>query len=258
LNIPNYHKSPKLFKAGPYPIYLQLTFVLFILSYLIIPVGCQQENSVPPPTTIYEAVTFETTDQVTLSGRVFGPVKGNPVVLLTHSNTESQDSWNDFVDLLSEQGHTVMTFNFRGTSPSEGRKNENRFDIDIEGALSFLQSRGVQGLVIIGSGEGASAAIKFISTQRVIGLIALSPQLNLGELSMPSILSDIDNPILFVVSEEDESAREAASDIFHSPHKGVWAISIFRGDASGTELVNPNLNDDVHEHVIQYLQDFFQ
>ena len=155
-------------------------FLLFILSSLIINIGCQQENSAPPPNTSYESVTFETKDQVTLSGRVFGPVEGNPVILLTHSSTENQDSWNHFVDLLSEQGHTVMTFNFRGTSPSDGQKNENQFDIDINGALSWLQSRGVRGLVIIGSGEGASAAIKFTSTQRVIGVIALSPHLNLG------------------------------------------------------------------------------
>ena len=233
-------------------------FLLFILSSLVINIGCQQENSAPPPNTSYESVTFETKDQVTLSGRVFGPVEGNPVILLTHSSTENQNSWNHFVDMLSEQGHTVMTFNFRGTSPSDGQKNENQFDIDINGALSWLQSRGVRGLVIIGSGEGASAAIKFNSTQGVIGVIALSPHLNLGELSISSILSGIDNPILFVVSEEDKPARKAASDMFNTPHRGVWAISIFRGDASGAELVNPDLNEDVPEHIIQYLEDFFQ
>ena len=258
MNNRNYHQPYRSFKEPHYGIFIHLTFLLFILSSLIIHIGCQQGNSVSPPNTSYETVTFDTKDQITLSGRVFGPVEGNPVILLTHSNTETQDSWNPFVDLLSAQGHTVMTFNSRGTPPSEGRQNENQFDTDIHGALSWLQSRGVRGLVIIGSGEGATAAIKFASIQSVVGVIALSPQMNLGELSMSSILSEIDNSILFIVSEEDESARKAASDMFHAPHKGVWAISIFRGEANGTELVNPNLNEDVPEHVIQYLEDFFQ
>ena len=236
----------------------QFAFLLLGLSSLILNIGCQQEGHSTSPNTSFETVTFETEDQIRLSGRIFGPVQGNPVILLTHSTNETQDSWNPFVDLLLKQDYTVMTFNFRGTEPSQGNEDEIQFAIDIKGALSFLRSQGVRGVIIIGSGEGATAGIHFASTQRVLGIIALSPHLNLGELNTSSILSGIDNPILFIVSEGDESGHQVAAEMFHSAHRGVWAISIFRGNANGAALVTSQENQEVSEHVLQYLEDFLQ
>lgn len=220
--------------------------------------GCQKNTSYSPPDSSYQIITFNTPDQVSLSGRIFGLISGNPVIVLAHGDKENQESWNQFVDVLVANNYTVMTFNFRGTSPSKGKKDQAKFDSDIRGALTYLESQGVMGLAIIGSGSGATAAIQFSATQSLLGIIALSPLKSLGELNISPFLTEIDNPILFIVSEGDESAHQDAADMFHAPHKGVWAISIFRGDSTGTGLLTTNPDDGISEHILQYVDGFIQ
>ena len=79
-----------------------------------------------------KAITFESTDGVTLAGRLFGPDQGTAGVVLAHMLPSDQSAWYFFANRLGERGYRVLTFNFRGYCPggeagcSEGEKTSPR------------------------------------------------------------------------------------------------------------------------------------
>ena len=83
-------------------------------------------------------ITFESTDGVTLSGRLFGPNEGSAGIVLAHMFPSDQSAWYFFANRLGEQGYRVLTFDFRGYCPggdagcSEGEKNIPAIWQDVE------------------------------------------------------------------------------------------------------------------------------
>ena len=100
--------------------------------------GCGGEATPTAPATAtatatYRVVTFPSTDGLELSGRLFG--EGDVAVILAHMFPADQGSWQNFARELAEEGYMALTFDFRGYGSSQGPREIDQIDKDVEGAL---------------------------------------------------------------------------------------------------------------------------
>jgi pimeloyl-ACP methyl ester carboxylesterase len=138
-------------------------------------------------TTIDELPVFFPARDGTLLGVLTGPrgpVRGVGVVVLSGGGTPLSTNVNRLSVRLcrqaSESGFHAFRFDYHGVGESEGVSD--RFDLakpfvgDVEGALAFLRSRGIERFVLIGSCFGARTALGAAAIMPDIeGLVLISP-----------------------------------------------------------------------------------
>jgi pimeloyl-ACP methyl ester carboxylesterase len=116
-------------------------------------------------------ITFESSDGVTLAGRLFGPAEGSAGVVLAHMSPSDQSAWYFFADRLGRRGYRVLTFNFRGYCPggdagcSDGEKNPPAIWQDVEGAVEALRSEGATRIGLVGASMGGTASLVVASKE---------------------------------------------------------------------------------------------
>jgi alpha/beta superfamily hydrolase len=165
-----------------------------------------------------EEVAFRAEDGTELIGRLWGD--GDVDVVLAHGFSEltGQDDWLPWPGILSEEGYTVLTFNFRGFCSEDGCSGGgiqlgNNWK-DVLAAMDFLSSQGVERVLLVGASMGGIAVMRAARDPRVdvAGLVSLStPQFPAeyypGEPEAnditPGRLRAIDEPKLFVAGDDD-------------------------------------------------------
>jgi alpha/beta superfamily hydrolase len=166
-----------------------------------------------------EEVAFSAEDGTELIGRLWGD--GDVGVILAHGFSEvtGQDDWLPWPGILSEEGYSVLTFNFRGFCSDDGCSGEelelgNNWK-DVLAAIDFLSSQGVERVFLVGASMGGIAVMRAARDPRVevAGVVSLStPQFPAryyaGEPEAnditPGRLRAIDEPKLFVAGDGDE------------------------------------------------------
>jgi dienelactone hydrolase len=165
-----------------------------------------------------EEVAFNAEDGTELIGRLWGD--GDVGVVLAHGFSEltGQDDWLPWPRILSEEGYTVLTFNFRGFCSEDGCSGRgiqlgNNWK-DVLAAMDFLSSQGVERVFLVGASMGGIAVMRAARDPRVevAGVVSLStPQFPAeyypGEPEAnditPGRLRAIDEPKLFVAGDDD-------------------------------------------------------
>ncbi|MBI4336963.1 MAG: alpha/beta fold hydrolase [Chloroflexi bacterium] len=227
--------------------------------------GCGQGAASPTPTATavpvatpaspLEPVTvsFSTEDRVTLQGRLFG--QGATGVVLAHMFPADQDSWMSFAGLLAMKGYRVLTFNFRGYPPSQGQKEIDRIDRDVEAATRYLESQGVQKVWLVGASMGGTASIKAAARHPVAGVITLSAPEEFGGLQALEDAARVQAPKLFIASEVDTAAHRSAADLFERA-TAPRLLKVYRGDRHGTDLLSGEDGADVASTIVEFIQTF--
>jgi pimeloyl-ACP methyl ester carboxylesterase len=164
-----------------------------------------------------EEVAFSAEDGTELIGRLSGD--GDVGVVLAHgfSQVSGQDDWLPWPGILSEEGYTVLTFNFRGFCSEDGCSGGgiqlgNNWK-DVLAAMDFLSSQGVERVFLVGASMGGIAVMRAARDPRVeiAGVVSLStPQFPAkyyaGEPEAnditPGRLRAIDEPKLFVAGDD--------------------------------------------------------
>jgi esterase/lipase len=171
---------------------------------ILAPTATRTPRPTPYP---FEAVSFTTTDDVTLSGRLFGT--GEVAVILAHQGTPGadQDTWQSFAGLLAEDGFTALTLDFRGVGESGGSLNYANLGMDVEAAAGFLRERGYTRIACAGASMGGTACIRAAQSNDFIGLIILASTMRTGGNPSLSLshdeLAGLDIPKLFITAEND-------------------------------------------------------
>src|SRR4051794_10022479 len=76
----------------------------------------------PAPGTFY----FTTDDGVTLSGKIVGT--GTTAIVLSAQDGDPGSEWSPLATQLADRGYLVMTYNYRGIDPSQGRYLKDMLD----------------------------------------------------------------------------------------------------------------------------------
>ena len=169
-----------------------------------------------------EEVAFSAEDGTEVIGRLWGD--GDVGVVLAHGFSEGtgQDDWLPWSGILSEEGYTVLTFNFRGFCSEDGcsgggiQLGDNWRDV--LAAMDFLSSQGVDRVFLVGASMGGIAVMRAARDPGIelAGVVSLStPQFPAKYYSgepeandiTPGRLRAIDEPKLFVAGLDTQSVQ---------------------------------------------------
>ena len=208
-----------------------------------------------------QPVTFRTSDGVRLSGRVFGPDSARTGVILAHMLPADQSSWFAFAARIGDQGYRALTFDFRGYCPggdagcSEGERDVGADAVDLEAALGFLRSEGVESIAIVGASMGGTAALIVAADEgdAVSTVISLSaPQQIEGLVAGPDVMARVTAAKLFVAGSGDVAAAQAAQ-AFDEQSPAPKRLEIVPSDDHGTDLLTGNQAEIVRNLLLSYL-----
>ena len=195
-------------------------------------------------------MTISSVDGLGLSGRLFG--EGRNAVVLAHMYPADQDSWRAFAGELAERGYLVLTFDFRGYGDSEGSKEIDKIDLDVEGALDFLEERRIQDVFLVGASMGATASLKVASRRSVSGVISLSGPVSFRGIDLREDMDRIDEPKLFLASEGDSVAVQSLEILSAGTPDPKEAITL-SGDAHGTDMFKGAEGQRVKDAILEFL-----
>ena len=207
-------------------------------------------------------ITFESTDGITLSGRLFGPDEGTAGVVLAHMFPSDQSAWYFFADRLGERGYRVLTFNFRGYCPggeagcSEGEKNIPAIWEDLEGAVEALRSEGVTRFGLVGASMGGTASLIVAAKEGedIDAVITLSaPTAFEGLEAGADVLAEVTAAKLFIAGHEDVDATQAVDALYGESLQPKRPVILTTGD-HGTDILTGNQAGIVSTEMINWLE----
>jgi uncharacterized protein len=185
------------------------------------------EENTPPE----GEVTFKTEDGIDIGGNIFGT--GKKWVILSHMYPTDQTSWFDFARELADKGYIVLTYDFRGYGKSDGDQDIPNIYKDTEAALNFVKQYDAEKIFLIGASMGGAASLIVASKEEVDGVISFSSAIEFMGLSAMDNIKDIQSPKLFMASQGDAGATEAAN-IFYEISSGSKYLTILNGNSHGT------------------------
>ncbi len=199
----------------------------------------------------FRTVTFATSDGISLGGRLFGG--GKTGVILAHMFAADQESWRAFAQRLAQEGFLVLTFDFRGYPASGGQRDVTAADRDLEAALAFMGGQGVSRVFLVGASMGGTASLKVAARQKVAGVVAFSAARSFAGLEVTSQeLSGLEEPVLYLASQLDQPAAQAAQEMSDQTPSGE--LRIFSGLAHGTDLLRGGNAEEVEKLVLSFLR----
>ncbi len=167
-----------------------------------------------------KGASFTTSDGVELAGTVFiAEERDSPVIVMIHGWDDGRGSWENFANLSRYNGFHALTFNLRGHGDSAGAKNSSLMHLDVEAALSKLDTyfpgHGPVGLM--GASIGANLAIEVATTSPVKTIVALSPGNEYMGVNITNAVKNLtDTSIYFVASDEDGYSTTSSLSLFAS------------------------------------------
>jgi len=207
-------------------------------------------------------ITFESTDGVMLSGRLFGPDEGTAGVVLAHMFPSDQSAWYFFANRLGERGYRVLTFNFRGYCPggdagcSEGEKNIPAIWQDLEGAVELLRSEGVTRFGLVGASMGGTASLIVAAKQGqdIDAVVTLSAPTSIEGLEAGvDVLAEVSAAKLFIAGHEDVEAAESVDTLYGESLQPKRPVILTTGD-HGTDILTGNQAGIVSTEMINWLE----
>ncbi len=172
----------------------------------------------------------------------------------------TQKSWQPFAEQLAFDGHTSLTFDFRGIGKSEGDINymENMLVEDVNAAVQFLQAEGFDRIVCIGASMGGTACMEAALEYDFEGLIVIAAPMSLGEPTKITTedLVELGMPKLFICTDADRFERiPVAIQEMYDTSPEPKQIKFFSGTVHGTELFFTDHKDDFRQVMLDFLQD---
>ena len=225
-------------------------FMIYFLSLVaLLPLAaCSSDDVVVPLGP--DDVEFSATDGTMLRGRHYG--SGDVTVVLAHMISSDQESWAEFAGTLNAEGYAAFSFNFRGFRPSQGDKDIDQIDKDLEGALEYLEGQGVAQFVIIGASMGGTVALKVAAHRNILGVVALSPPSEIQGLSTAEDIALVTAAKLFFASEDDRSAQQSAGELY-AASKAPRLFESFIGGEHGTDLLYGDHAQGVQDRIFEFL-----
>lgn len=214
------------------------------------------------PATGSREVTFESSDGVTLDGRLFGPDDATAGVVLAHMSPADQSSWYDFAERLGREGYRVLTFDFRGYCPggdagcSEGERDIPAIWQDVEGAIAELRSRGVLRVGLVGASMGGTASLVAASKEGtdVGAIVTLSaPTAFEGLDANAEVLAQVAGAKLFLAGHEDMAAAAAVDALYAQSLQPKRPVILTTGD-HGTDILTGNQAGIASTEIVNWLE----
>lgn len=212
-----------------------------------------EPKATPTPVDNSRPASFVTEDDVTLHGRLFG--QGDIGVVLAHMFPADQTSWWDFAATLAEQGYMALSFDFRGYGQSDGAKDIEFIDRDVEAAFDFLKAEGSSTVFLAGASMGGTASLIVAArrSEEVRGVVSVSTPVDFIGISLTE--ERIQVPVLLMAADGDGSAMESLNDMITRGIVGPQAESSIYEESEdhGTNLLKGDHGEAVRDRILSFL-----
>lgn len=184
-----------------------------------------------------EDVTFDTSDGLTLQGRI---LPGDSTwVVLGHMFPADMSSWFEFAEQVAAAGHTAFAFNNRGYGSSDGDRNDPRVGTDGAAALELARSRGAAKIFYFGASMNGAAALLLAAQEDLAGIATLSGVPQFGDADGLAVITEIAEPKLFIAARDDSGAVGDAEDFFDRSSE-PRELLVFEVGGHGTDMFGEN------------------
>jgi pimeloyl-ACP methyl ester carboxylesterase len=232
----------------------RLTRGLLAAALLVLSLACGRGTStagVQDTSGVRERnVHFDTSDGLTLTGRLFGT--GKVGVTLAHMFPADATSWYPAARRIAKAGYMVLAFNFRGYATSEGDKQIAKGPMDIEAASRFLARAGARDVAFVGASMGGTASIIAAETLDPLCVVSVSAPLRFMGLDAPAVAGRVQRPVLLIAARGDGPAFAAVGEL----ERGLPnpETKLYEGDAHGTNLLadRPGAVDEIVTFLRRY------
>lgn len=230
-----------------------LSLVLLLVVSVAGSAAARTEGQPPAPHAITgDAVTFQSSDGVTLHGNLF-KAEGDPrgAILFVHEPSRSQRDWAYMAQKMSRRGFTSLTFDLRGHGDSlmkgdEELDRENfmpedflAMGLDVEAGMTVLgEHSGEVATHLIGADLGSSLALlQGVKAEHVQSVAMISPGLGYDDLNIVGRAASFNRPLLLVYSVEDSYSRKSA-EVLAKEARGPTHTEVYYGVGHGTKMLS--------------------
>jgi fermentation-respiration switch protein FrsA (DUF1100 family) len=131
-----------------------------------------------------KAVTFDTTDGLTLQGWFTPPEDGAPVVIVFNGNAGNRGDRIPLATGLADNGFGVLLFDYRGYGGNQGRPTESGLGCDAIAAAAWVRLEAPDHPVVyVGESLGAAVAIELALDHPPAVLVLRSPFTSLADVA---------------------------------------------------------------------------
>jgi pimeloyl-ACP methyl ester carboxylesterase len=185
----------------------------------------------PPADTFY----FTTEDGVTLNGQVIG--SGKTALIFSNGQTVPKFLWLPVAQRLAGQGYLCLLYDYRGLSPSQGRDDLSRRDIDLRAAVAVARARGAMSVVLVGASFGGTLTLALATQIQPRAVIILSAPLSANAFTVSEAdLKALTIPKLFMASQDDTQYVGAVQQMYDQS-SDPRQIHIFPGKNHGDSIL---------------------
>lgn len=195
-------------------------------------------------------VSFPTKDGIKIVGDFFD-VKSTKSVLLLHILPGNRQDFNEFAEILYQNGYNVLNIDERGHGESEAWPGEmgswqeftqadyDKTIYDVEAAASWLSNRILEtDLAIIGGSIGANLALLYGAKAQPKIVIALSPGLNYKGVKTEIASRNFRQNLLLVASKDDNYSFESCERLFEISAATTKEFIKYEDAGHGTRMFN--------------------
>jgi alpha/beta superfamily hydrolase len=206
-------------------------------------------TATPEPGTFY----FTTDDGVTLSGKIVGT--GMTAIILSAQDGYPSMFWEPLATQLADHGYLVMTYNYRGVAPSQGRYDTDTLDHDLRAAIEAVRANGATGIVLIGAGAGSLVTAKVSATTQPAAMVILSTPISWNGLTVSDAeMGGITAPKLFVGGKDDRPSSVASLQRLYDAAPQPKEMHLYPGDHHGIDFFGaPDTKDDFLQRLFAFL-----
>lgn len=197
-----------------------------------------------------------------------------PTVLLLHSLGYSSEDWGNLITDLNNAGYAVVAMDLRGHGKSmyniKFQKKSwiyytnpmyEKIPNDILAILKQTQQQikllDMNNMAIVGADIGANAAVLASKDlkKKPKTLVLICPTASFKGLYIPIAMTDLEMPILTMVSNKDRYCLEEQRNLAKFSQGGFYAKNYPNG-GMGMLMIkqNPSMSQDITKWIIKYLK----
>jgi uncharacterized protein len=251
-------RLPTTFRRIPLPILvLRLLLPLALLS------ACGSSNAATAPTATLRVIPtatpepgtfyFTTDDNATLSGKIVGT--GTTAIVLSAQDGYPNTFWEPLATQLAGRSYLVMTYNYRGVAPSQGRYDTDILDHDLRAAVEAVRAKGATKIVLMGAGAGSLVTAKVSATTQPTALVMLSTPISWSGLTVSDAeVGTISAPKLFVGGKDDRPSSVASLQRLYDAAPEPKELHLYPGNHHGIDFFGASdTKDDFLQRLFAFL-----
>jgi pimeloyl-ACP methyl ester carboxylesterase len=188
-------------------------------------------------------VVFPTEDGGEIHAHLYGA--GDRAVVLAHGKVFDKESWQPLAERLASAGLQVLALDFRGYGRSQPGSAGNAIDLDVLGAVAYLESQGVSQISLLGASMGGwavgSAATRCRPGQ-IQQVVLLAP----APIERPEAMQA--ESFVYIVSQGERGFERVEEQFERAPEPK--RLEVLAGEAHAQHVFKTDQSEDLMNAIL--------